>query len=61
MAVGGRLHDCLGGDIAAGARTVLDNEWLAEPLRQPLADQARNDVGDAASGKADDQRTGRDG
>ena len=38
------MHDRLGGDIAAGARPVLDDEWLAEPLRQPLTHQARGDV-----------------
>jgi hypothetical protein len=48
------MHDRLGGDIAAGARPVLDDEWLAEPLRQPLTDQTREDVVRPASGKADD-------
>ena len=47
-------HDRLGGDIAAGTRPVLDDEWLAEPLRQPLTDQTREDVVGAAGGKADD-------
>jgi hypothetical protein len=23
---------------------VLDDEWLAEPLRQPLSDQARKEI-----------------
>ena len=55
VAVGGRTHDRLGADIAAGARPVLDDEWLAEPLRQPLTHQARDDVGRAAGGKADDR------
>ena len=36
IAVRWRTHDRLGGDIGAGARPVLDDEWLAEPLRQPL-------------------------
>ena len=54
VAVRRRTHDRLGGDIAAGARPVLDDEWLAEPLRQPLTDQAREDVVRAAGGKADD-------
>src|SRR6266516_5272558 len=36
VSVGGRTHDRLGADIAAGARPVLNNEWLAEPLGQPL-------------------------
>src|ERR1700704_7070376 len=52
MAVGGRTRDGLGGDIARGARPVLDDEWLAEALRQPLTEQAREDVGRAAGGKA---------
>ena len=45
IAVRGRLHDRLGGDIAAGSRPVLDDKMLAKPLRQPLSDQARENVG----------------
>ena len=45
IAVRRRAHDRLGGDIAASTRPVLDDEWLAEPLRQPLTDQPREDVG----------------
>ena len=52
VAVRGRAHDRLGGDIAAGARPVLDDELLAEPLRQPLTHQAREDVGRAAGGES---------
>src|SRR5258708_938169 len=37
-------HDRLGADIAAAARSVLDDEWLAEPPRQPLTHQTRDDV-----------------
>src|SRR4030088_340221 len=44
----------LGGDITAGARSVLDHEWPAEPLRQPLTDQTREDVVRPAGGKTDD-------
>ena len=54
VAVRSRAHDRLGGDIAACARPVLDDELLAEPLRQPLTDQTREDVVRAAGGKADD-------
>src|SRR6266849_539082 len=54
MAVGRRAHDRFGCDIGARARPVLDDEWLAEPLLQPLSDQARADVGRAASGETDD-------
>jgi len=47
--------------LAAGA--VLDDELLAEAIRQPLAHQARLDVGSPARGKADDDadRPGRIG
>jgi hypothetical protein len=54
VAVSGRAHDGLGGDVGTSARPVLDDEWLAEALRQPLTDQAREDVSLAASGKGDD-------
>ena len=47
-------HDHFGADRAAGARPVLHHEWLAEPLRQPLPDQAREDVGRVAGDEADD-------
>ena len=40
VAVRSRTHNRLGTDVGAGARPVLDDEWLAEPSRQPLADQA---------------------
>src|SRR5262249_20947025 len=49
-----RAHARLDGIMAAGARTVLDNERLAEPFRQPLADQPCNDVDVVASGESDD-------
>src|SRR5262249_29225021 len=47
-----RPHARLRADIAAGARPVLDNELLTEPLRQPLTDQAGDNVGWSARGKA---------
>src|SRR5262249_47689856 len=53
VAVGGRPDDRLRADIAAGAWPVLDNELLIEPLRQPLTDQAGDNVGWSARGKAD--------
>src|SRR6516165_5561841 len=49
-----RAYDRLGGDIGGSTRPVFDEEWLAEPLRQPLRDQACDDVGRPASGVADD-------
>ena len=55
VAVGGRASDRFGRDIGAGARAVLDDDLLAEPLRERLADDARDDVGRRAGGKADDQ------
>ncbi len=54
IAVRRRTHDRLGADIAGGARPVLDDEGLAEPLRQPLAHQTCDDVARAAGGKTDD-------
>ena len=47
VAVRSRVHDHVSGDIGAGARAVVDNERLTETLRQPLANQAREDVGSA--------------
>src|SRR5262249_59335760 len=37
----------------APSRPVLNDEWLAQALRQPLTHQACEDVGRPASGKAD--------
>ena len=54
VTVGGRMGDRIGADVGAGARPVLDNELLAEALRQPLADQTRDDVEGAAGRNADD-------
>ena len=51
VAVGGRPYDRLRADIAAATRSVLDHEWLAKALRQPLADQAGDNVGWSARGK----------
>jgi hypothetical protein len=48
-----RAHDGLGPDIAAAARPILDNKGIAKPLRQPLPDQARDDVGRTAGGGND--------
>src|SRR5262245_18133926 len=50
VAVGRGTHDRLGGDMAAGDRTVVDDERLTEPLREPLTYQSRRDVR-AASGR----------
>ena len=63
VAIGGRSGDRLGPDVAAGAGAVLDDELLAEAIRQPLTHQPRLDVGGSAGGKADDDahRPGRIG
>src|SRR5262249_57342561 len=47
VAVGGRAYNGLGADVAGTARTVLDDELLAEMLRQPLPYQSGDDVGRA--------------
>ena len=36
VAVRRRAHDRLGTDIGGAARPVLDDEWLAEPLRRAI-------------------------
>ena len=54
VSIGRRVHDGFGADVAAGARTVLGHEGLAQPVGQPLADQARGDVDAAAGGKTGD-------
>ena len=54
VAIRRRLHNDFGADIAAGARPVLNDELLAEPLRQSLTDQARDNVRPDARRKADD-------
>ena len=61
VAIGWRTHDCFGGNVAAGSRTVLDDERLTEPFREPLTYQARRDVAAASGGKPTTMRTGRDG
>jgi len=54
VAVSGRAHDGLGGNVGPRAGTVLDDEWLADPLRQPLTRESCDDVGCAAGRKAND-------
>ena len=49
-----RPHDRLGADIAARARSIVDDELLAKLFRQELGDQTRDDVGRAARRLADD-------
>src|SRR5262245_4482966 len=44
IAIWRRPHDGLGSNIATAAWPIFDDEWLAEPLRQPLADETREDV-----------------
>jgi hypothetical protein len=54
VTVGGSARDRLHTDIAASTPPVLDDEWLAQPLRQPLSHQACRYVGRAARRIADD-------
>src|SRR5262249_53194373 len=48
------MHDKLGGDRAARARSVIDDKRLPQPARQPLAEQACASVGGSAGRKAND-------
>src|SRR6516162_7017814 len=54
LAVGRGAYDGLNTDIATASRTVLNEELLAEALRQPLTDQARSDVVRPTGSKGDD-------
>jgi hypothetical protein len=47
-------HHRFGADGVAATRPVLGNEWLAEPIRERLPDQAREDVGRTAGALSDD-------
>src|SRR5262249_19346002 len=53
VAIRGRIHDGLSGDVGTCTRPVLDDELLACPLRKPLTDQTGNDVISSAGGKPD--------
>ena len=54
MAIRRCTYDRLSADSAASPGAVVDDEWLAEPLLQPLSHRACEDVARAAGGKSDD-------
>ncbi len=58
VAVGRRLRDDIGADVAAGARPVVDHHLLREAVAQFLRDRAGDDVGAAARRKRDDEADG---
>src|SRR5262249_4659733 len=53
VAIRGRIHDGLGGDVGTRTGPVLDDELLAGWLRSPLTHQTRDDVISSARGKPD--------
>src|SRR5262245_65308575 len=55
VAVRRRTYDRLSADIGAAARPALNDEWLAEPLRQPLPDQTCEAVLRATGGSRHNQ------
>ena len=55
IAVRRSLHDHFGSNIPTGARSVVDDNRLAQSLVQPLADQSSEDIVRAARRKGDDQ------
>src|SRR5262245_5584795 len=55
VAVCRRAHDRFGTNIAARARPVLDDEWLAQPLGQPLTHRTGDEVVSAARADWHDQ------
>ena len=50
VAVGRRADHGLRGEIGAAPGLFSIDDRLAEPLRQPAADDARNEIGRAAGG-----------
>ena len=56
-----RMRGRLEGDIAAGARPVVDNKWLAQALRQPMTSSRAKMSGELPAAEADETRTGRVG
>src|SRR5262249_5670107 len=54
VAVGRGTHDRLGANLAAATRPVVDNKLLAEPLRQPLSHQPREEFVYATCGNGHD-------
>ena len=58
VAVGGRLEDVFGADIAAGAGAVLDNERLAQGGLQLLRHHPCQGIGGAARRDGNDDRHG---
>ena len=54
IAVWGRLCHDFGADVAGRTRPAIDEELLAEPLRQPLTDKPRDDVGCTTGREAND-------
>src|SRR5215813_419997 len=55
IAIRRRTHDGFGGDIGGSPRPILDDKWLlAEPLRQPLPYQTRDNALRAAWCKTHD-------
>ena len=61
IAIGRRLSDEVGADVAAGARTVLDDERLPPGLRELLGDQTHDDVVRPAGGERHDDPHGPGG
>jgi hypothetical protein len=61
LSVRGRIGDRLSCDVGGCARPVLDQELLAEPIRQPLTYQACDNVGQPPAAKPTMMRTGRVG
>ena len=61
VAIGLRLGDEIGADVAACAGLVLDHDGLPERCRELLAEQARERIGVAADGERNDvhDRLGR--
>jgi hypothetical protein len=61
VAVGRAFRDQVGADVAAGARSVVDDHRLSPGDRELLSDRAGDRVGDPPAGKGTTRRIGLDG
>jgi hypothetical protein len=61
VSVGGRTYNHLRADIIVASWSVIDEKLLTETLREPLTEQARENVGVPPAAAATMMRTGRAG
>jgi len=55
VAIGRRLRDEVGGRSAAGGWSIVDDDWLAQPVLELVADDSSEHVDRAARRRGDDE------